>query len=191
MNSIGASSRSPSPITTVPSIGSLLSSRRMASTAAWSAAFSSPRPRSRAADTAARSVTRTISSERMRSSTWFGLDGDRRRHVAPLCRPCADVRLPVRVLSVFLDADHLRLARKSPCRALTAASALAHRILGGRIGDQDDRHRTRSRPWHRRRPAVAPCDGAARSIPARSPAPRAAWRWSRRCPACRRASRRM
>ena len=37
MNSIGASSRSPSPITTVPSIGSLLSSRRMASTAAWSA----------------------------------------------------------------------------------------------------------------------------------------------------------
>ena len=34
MNSIGASSISPSPITTVPSIGSLLSSRRMASTAA-------------------------------------------------------------------------------------------------------------------------------------------------------------
>jgi hypothetical protein len=34
MNSIGASSRSPSPITTVPSIGNLLSSRRMASTAA-------------------------------------------------------------------------------------------------------------------------------------------------------------
>jgi hypothetical protein len=67
MNSIGASSRSPSPITTVPLIGSLLSSRRMASTAAWSAAFSSPRPRRRAADTAARSVTRTISMERMRS----------------------------------------------------------------------------------------------------------------------------
>ena len=68
MNSIGASSRSPSPITTVPSIGSLLSSRRIASTAAWSAAFSLPWPRSRAADTAARSVTRTISSVRMRSS---------------------------------------------------------------------------------------------------------------------------
>ena len=72
MNSIGASSRSPSPITIVPSIGSLLSSRRMASTAAWSAAFSLPRPRSRAADTAARSVTRTISSERMRSSIRCG-----------------------------------------------------------------------------------------------------------------------
>ncbi len=39
----------------------------MASTAAWSAAFSSPRPRSRAADTAARSVTRTISSDSTRS----------------------------------------------------------------------------------------------------------------------------
>ena len=72
MNSIGASSRSPSPITTVPSIGSLLSSRRMASTAAWSAAFSLPRPRSRAAETAARSVTRTISSVRMRSSARSG-----------------------------------------------------------------------------------------------------------------------
>ena len=72
MNSIGVSSRSPSPITTVPRIGSLLSSRRMASTAAWSAAISLPRPRRRAADTAARSVTRTISSERMRSNSCCG-----------------------------------------------------------------------------------------------------------------------
>jgi hypothetical protein len=72
MNSIGASSRSPSPITMVPSIGSLLSSRRIASTAAWSAGFSWPWPRSRAAETAARSVTRTISSVRMRSSSSCG-----------------------------------------------------------------------------------------------------------------------
>ncbi len=72
MNSIGASSRSPSPITTVPSIGILFNSRRIASTAAWSAAFSLPWPRSRAADTAARSVTRTISSVRMRSSNCCG-----------------------------------------------------------------------------------------------------------------------
>ena len=70
MNSIGASSSSPSPITTVPSIGSLLSSRRIASTAAWSDALSLPWPRSRAAETAARSVTRTISIDRTRSSTW-------------------------------------------------------------------------------------------------------------------------
>jgi hypothetical protein len=47
MNSIGASSISPSPITTVPSIASPLSSRRIASTAAWSDIFSAPRPRSR------------------------------------------------------------------------------------------------------------------------------------------------
>ena len=67
MNSIGASSISPSPITTVPSIGSLPSSRRMASTAAWSDFFSAPRPRSRAAATAARSVTRTISMRRERA----------------------------------------------------------------------------------------------------------------------------
>ena len=77
MNSIGASSSSPSPITTVPSIGSLLSSRRIASTAAWSEALSLPWPRSRAADTAARSVTRTISIDRTRSSTrcdWTVID---------------------------------------------------------------------------------------------------------------------
>jgi len=72
MNSIGASSISPSPITTVPSIGSSLSSRRMASTAALSAAFSWPCPRRRAEDTAARSVTRTISSVRIRSSSSSG-----------------------------------------------------------------------------------------------------------------------
>ncbi len=42
MNNIGAWSRSPSPITTVPRMGRLFSSSRIASTAAWSAAFSSP-----------------------------------------------------------------------------------------------------------------------------------------------------
>ncbi len=73
MNSIGASSRSPSPITTVPSIGRLFSSRRMASTAAWSAAFSLPWPRRRAAATAARSVTRTSSRVSIRSMTRLGL----------------------------------------------------------------------------------------------------------------------
>src|SRR5947208_1681271 len=65
--SIGASSRSPSPITTVPSIDRLFSACRIASTAAWSAAFSSPRPISREADNAASSVTRTASSARLRS----------------------------------------------------------------------------------------------------------------------------
>src|SRR5690606_7224335 len=54
-------------MTTVPLIGRRFNSARMASTAAWSAAFSSPRPRRRAAATAARSVTRTSSRVRIRS----------------------------------------------------------------------------------------------------------------------------
>jgi len=67
MNSIGASSRSPSPITTVPRISRRLSWLRIALTAAWSAAFSSPRPISRAEAWAAASETRASPSESMRS----------------------------------------------------------------------------------------------------------------------------
>src|SRR5262245_6174500 len=54
-------------MTTVPSMARPLSARRMASTAAWSAAFSSPRPISIEAESAAASVTRTTSSARLRS----------------------------------------------------------------------------------------------------------------------------
>src|SRR5580704_10163374 len=124
MKSIGASSISPSPITTVPSIGKLPSSRRMASTAAWSDFFSAPRPRKRAAATAARSVTRTISMERTRSSA--GLAGT--------------VIVAIVVPLVLLDSDHLR-----PPGDYTVAThgdeGFAHRILAGRIGDHDHRHR--------------------------------------------------
>src|SRR4051812_37054544 len=74
MNSIGASSRSPSPITTVPSIGSTLKAARIASTAAWSASCSLPRPIWAKAAIAAASVTRTASNAKARSSgfTWAG-----------------------------------------------------------------------------------------------------------------------
>src|ERR1700733_1491964 len=124
MNSIGASSISPSPITTVPSIDSVLSSRRMASTAAWSVFFSAPRPRNRAAATAARSVTRTISSARARS----------------IEEACATVIDAIFCPLVLLDPDHLR-----PARDYTVAAhgdeGLAHRILAGRIRDHDDGHR--------------------------------------------------
>src|SRR5215469_794369 len=67
----------------------LLSARRMASTAAWSAAFSSPRPMSRDAESAAASVTRTASRARLRS-------------IAALSAmfPSPDLE--------FLDADHAR-----------------------------------------------------------------------------------
>ena len=61
LNSIGASSFSPSPMTTTPSIETVLRTRRMASTAAPSAAFLSPRPIQRPAASAAASVPRTSS----------------------------------------------------------------------------------------------------------------------------------
>ena len=67
LKSIGASSFSPSPITTIPSIGTVSISSRIASTAAPSAASFSPRPTQRAAASAAASVTRTSSSARLRS----------------------------------------------------------------------------------------------------------------------------
>src|SRR5438094_164739 len=147
MNSIGASSRSPSPITTVPSIGSLLSSRRIASTAAWSAAFSWPWPRSRAADTAARSVTRTISSVRMRSSNscggteiWVDISlllkvPGRTAWSAPTIPNRAN-RCSALVL---FDPDHLRPA-VDDLVMLHGGKRAAHGILMRGIGDQDDRH---------------------------------------------------
>src|SRR5437867_3146537 len=67
LKSIGASSFSPSPITTTPSIETVSSIVRIASTAAWSALSFSPRPIQRAAPSAAASVTRTSSSARLRS----------------------------------------------------------------------------------------------------------------------------
>src|SRR5260221_967637 len=59
---MGASSRSPSPMTMVPRMLSSLKALRMASTAAWSASFSSPRPITRAEAIEAASVRRTASS---------------------------------------------------------------------------------------------------------------------------------
>src|SRR5437764_14948358 len=64
---MGASSFSPSPITTTPRIETLSSTKRMASTAAWSALSFSPRPIQRAAAIAPASVTRTSSIAMLRS----------------------------------------------------------------------------------------------------------------------------
>src|ERR1700682_5911012 len=149
MNSIGASSRSPSPITIVPSIGSLLSSRRIASTAAWSAAFSLPWPRSLAADTAARSVTRTISSVRMRSSkSWGGteiwvdisvlLENTTRGSLDP--QPIVSRVARSDHALVFFDPYHLRPAADHLV-VLHRLQRAVYRVLAGCIGNQDDRHR--------------------------------------------------
>src|SRR3954447_2385073 len=64
---MGASSFSPSPITTTPSMRTVSSIRRMASTAAPSADSFSPSPTQRAAASAPYSVTRTSSIARLRS----------------------------------------------------------------------------------------------------------------------------
>src|SRR4051794_19431730 len=67
LNSIGASSFSPSPITTTPFIDTVPIRWRMALTATPSAPFLSPLPTQRPAAMAAASVTRTSSSARLRS----------------------------------------------------------------------------------------------------------------------------
>src|SRR5690242_16738922 len=64
LNSIGAWSFSPSPMTTTPRMDTELMSVRIAFTAAPSAPFLSPRPTQRAAAIAAASVTRASSSAR-------------------------------------------------------------------------------------------------------------------------------
>ena len=73
LKSIGALSFSPSPMTTMPSIGTVESTVRMALTAAPSAPFLSPRPIHRLAAMAAASVTRTSSMARLRSGAWRGV----------------------------------------------------------------------------------------------------------------------
>src|ERR1700756_1236646 len=54
-------------MTTVPAIDRLFSASLIASTAAWSAAFSSPRPIQREAERAAATGTRAASHARLRS----------------------------------------------------------------------------------------------------------------------------
>src|SRR6266850_1416167 len=126
IKSIGASSRSPSPMTTVPAIDRLLSASLIASTAAWSAAFSSPRPIQRDAESAAASVTRTASSARLRSifevsGTAFLLFGRER------------------LFSETLDADHVRRLEHGFER-LDLLEGPAHRRLDRDMSRQHHRH---------------------------------------------------
>ena len=67
LNSIGASSFSPSPMTITPSISTELIILRIAFTAAPSPSFFWPRPTQRPEASAAASVTRTSSIARLRS----------------------------------------------------------------------------------------------------------------------------
>src|SRR5579883_2177346 len=126
MYSIGASSRSPSPMTTVPSMARLLRAKRIASTAAWSAAFSSPRPMRREAERAAASVTRTASRARLRSIT----------AVLSIVPPSACFSFGVLEI---LDADHARRLQHG-VQAADPVEGAAHRRLFGEMGREHDRH---------------------------------------------------
>src|SRR5690606_8499887 len=146
-------------MTTVPLIGRRLSSERIASTATWSAAFSSPRPRSRAAATAARSVTRTSSRVSMRSRPLeaalaiMSILGEVRwspSRLAPRVKEAEapqeakaspperlSIGWPRRAARRPLDADALRLGGGVPVLR-DALDRRAHRRLRRLVGDEDD-----------------------------------------------------
>ena len=120
LKSIGASSFSPSPITTTPSIETESSTSRIASTAAWSAPSLSPRPTIRAAASAAASVTRTSSSARLRSGRVWRRRPLRAAHRTPggLRRGAALLRAPDRADQDQQAADQ----RHEPARRSTLIS---------------------------------------------------------------------
>src|SRR3954468_5556542 len=126
---MGASSRSPSPITTVPRMCSSLNALRIASTAAWSASFSSPRPITRADAIAAASVSRTASSPMFLSIS------------LPLQRLQKPVRRAGR-LSVLPHADVYGM----PEREDRVIALAVHLVLesnfhpGVRLGEVDEQH---------------------------------------------------
>src|SRR3954454_19383827 len=115
LKSIGASSFSPSPMTTTPSISTELRTRRMASTAAPSAPFLSPRPNHRPAARAAASVARARSMARLRSGGWgAGSIGGSylwdTRHI-PSGRTASGPEFGDHVLAQQLDRPHHRRLR--------------------------------------------------------------------------------
>src|SRR5215469_16960165 len=112
-------------MTTVPAIDRLLSASLIASTAAWSAAFSSPRPIKREAESAAASVTRTASSARLRSIL----------EVSGMAFPPAGGGLNAQIL----DADHARRFENGVERC-DLFKRPAHRRLDSHMGRHDDRH---------------------------------------------------
>src|SRR5262245_59469873 len=117
-------------MTTRPLMWTLPSSLRMASTAALSAAFSSPRPLNLAAEIAAASVTRATSRTRMRSrppdSSTLAIAS------LPCCRACPP--------SQRFYAYHLRRLGHVAV-AVDRLKCAPDGLLGGLVGNQDDRRR--------------------------------------------------
>src|SRR5579859_1370698 len=125
---MGASSRSPSPMTITPSIASSLSAVRMASTAAWSAAFSSPRPARAQAAIAASSATRTASITKPRSKVWVVIGFSKGAE-----------RAMVGGFSDARDANYAR-RRDQGRQGGHGADGPGDRRLGRDMGGQDNRH---------------------------------------------------
>ena len=123
------------------------------------------------------------------------LDGDRRRHVGPTLpsrRPApsaADLSYSADSIS-FFRCGSIAASPEITLSRFDRRQRSAHRILGGRIGDQDHRNRAAAL-WHRRRPAGGRRGGAARSIPARFAARRGACAMVAAVPGLSTASRRM
>src|SRR5262245_48471582 len=106
-----------------------LSAERIASTAAWSAAISSPRPASRAAAMAAASVTRAISMVKMRLSL---------AKIRPPRLTLTESFLPQRLnRSKPLDANHPRFS-SGMSLVLDLFQGRPHGAFEGLMGDQDE-----------------------------------------------------
>src|SRR5438270_5465192 len=122
MYSIGASSRSPSPMTMVPRMLSWLNALRIASTAAWSARCSSPRPITRAEAIDAASVSRMASRPMFLSIA------------NPLQRLEQPVRRPGR-LAVLADADMHGMPQREHGVIPHAVDLVLETNLDARVGD--------------------------------------------------------
>ena len=172
MKSIGASSRSPSPMTMRPEISISPSDSRIFSTAAPSAASRSPRPIQRDAASAALSVTFTKSRELTMPPA---LQGNRRfplRNVAVSTRahaPHPATRAPICKRSARCRPGAVCVRRACRVHARFLRVARAHRAASRRV-PQRSRAAGSARRWHRR--AHCGCGRATRATFLGAPAPR-------------------
>src|SRR5678815_6196190 len=128
MYSIGASSRSPSPITIVPSIGTVSMTRRIASTATASDLCLSPCPIVWAHATAASSTTRRKSSERSESSIGRQLAAG--WTVCPVAKQVIGLHQFVNLTRAFVDHCTFAVAIKTPYGVLVGVTIRAVNLHG-------------------------------------------------------------
>ena len=125
LKSMGALSFSPSPMTTIPSIGTEARTVRMASTAAASAPSLSPRPIQRLAAMAAASVVRTRSMARFRSGAWRVVTTDP-DHSGWRIGACRSGRLPAAILGAV---DEIVVEPSGPLQGTVSAGGAKNSAL--------------------------------------------------------------